>query len=98
MAIPIDFLIDKLDIKIKISKTDYYTIISIRSMKKNLMVNYQICNQHLQHQKMMSSFCNDKTQMNMISNHIVNTIQNMFPHFKKMDIDYSSLEKNYIYP
>jgi hypothetical protein len=46
----------------------------------------------------MSSFCNDKTQMNMISNHIVNTIQNMFPHFKKMDIDYSSLEKNYIYP
>lgn len=98
MGIPIDFLIDKLDIRIKISKTEYFTIISIRSMKKNLMVNYQILNKHLEQEIMMYDLYYQKTQMNMISNHIVNAIQNMFPHFKKMDIDYSSLEKKYIYP
>jgi hypothetical protein len=91
--IPIDFLIDKLDIKIKVSKTDNHTIISIRSMKKNLMCDNQICNKHLEMEKMSGLFYHKKNPISIISHHISQGLENMFPDFKNWDIDYSGLEK-----
>jgi hypothetical protein len=87
--IPIEFLIDKLGIKIKVSKTEYHTIISVRSMKKNLMSNYQLCNKHLEMEEMFYG----KKRSSNISHHISKSIESMFPHFGRMDIDYSGLEK-----
>lgn len=90
--IPIDFLIDKLDIKIKVSKTENYTIISVRSMKKNLMSNYQLCNKHLEMEQMGGLFYHKRTPISVLAHHISQSIESMFPHFGRMDIDYSSLE------
>jgi hypothetical protein len=91
--IPIDFLIDKLDIKIKVSKTDYHTIISVRSIKKNLMSNHQICNQHLEMEEMTGLFYHKNTRINIISHYISQSLEKMFPHFDRLDIDYTGLEK-----
>ena len=91
--IPIDFLIDKLDIKIKVSKTENYTIISVRSMKKNLMSNYQLCNKHLEMEEMTGVFYHKNTRINILNHYISKSIESMFPHFGRMDIDYSALEK-----
>ena len=89
--IPIDFLIDKLDIKIKISKTE--NIISVRSIKKNLMSNYQLCNKHLEMEQMGGLFYHKKTPISVLSHHTSQSLENMFPDFKNWDIDYSGLEK-----
>lgn len=91
--IPIDFLIDKLDIKVKVSKTENYTIISVRSMKKNLMSNYQLCNKHLEMEQMGGLFYHKKTPISVLSHHTSQSLENMFPDFKNWDIDYSGLEK-----
>ena len=91
--IPVEFLIDKLDIKIKVSKTENYTIISVRSMKKNLMSNYQLCNKHLEMEEMTGVFYHKNTRINILNHYISKSIESMFPHFGRMDIDYSGLEK-----
>ena len=91
--IPIDFLIDKLDIKLKLSKTENYTIISVRSIKKNLMSNHQICNQHLEMEEMTGLFYHKKTRISVLSHYTSQLLEKMFPDFKNWEIDYSGLEK-----
>ncbi len=93
MEIPVQFLIDKLGIKIKVSKTDIHTTISIRSIKKNLMSNHQICNQHLEMEQMTGLFYHKRTRISVLSYYTSQSLEKMFPDFKNWEIDYSGLEK-----
>jgi hypothetical protein len=91
--IPIEFLIDKLGIKFKIDTTDTDIRISIKSTTKNLQ-SYLMLNKQVVEMKVYSGFYSYGCEkVGIIGHQIITTLKEMFPHFNKLDIDYSGLEK-----
>lgn len=93
MEIPVQFLIDKLDIRIQVSKTDIHTTISIRSIKKNLMLQQQLLTKQLEYETLTGVFYHKNTRMSILSHYISTGLETMFPIFSKIPINYKDLEK-----
>jgi hypothetical protein len=91
--IPIEFLIDKLGIVFKMDTTDTDIRITIKSTTKNLQ-SYLMLNKQVVEMKVYSGFyyygCE---KIGIVGHQIITTLKEMFPHFDKLDIDYSGLEK-----
>jgi len=91
--IPIEFLIDKLGIKFKMDTTDTDIRIRIKSTTKNLQ-SYFILNKQVVEMNVYSGYYSYGCEkVGIIGHHIITTLKKMFPHFDKLDIDYSGLEK-----
>ena len=91
--IPIDFLIDKLDIKFKISSNDNYIVLMIQSVKKNLHTQLMLDKKLIEMDMQMGLYHYNHTKISVIEHYIITTLVKMFPHFGKLDIDYTGLEK-----
>lgn len=91
--IPIDFLIEKLGIKFKISSNDNYIFLMIKSVTKNLHSQIMLDKKHIEMDMHMGFFNHNNRQINIIEHYIITTLVKMFPHFGKLDIDYTGLEK-----
>lgn len=93
--IPIDFLIDKLGIVFKMDTTDTDIRIKIKSTTKNLQ-SYVMINKQVVEMNVYSGYYSyGSTKISFVGHHIIQTLNKMFPHFNKLDIDYTGLE-NYL--
>jgi hypothetical protein len=48
---------------------------------------------HIEMEMHMGFFNHNNRQINIIEHYIITTLVKMFPHFGKLDIDYTGLEK-----
>jgi hypothetical protein len=91
--IPIEFLIDRFGIEFKIDNTDTDIRIRIKSTTKNLQ-SYLMLNKEIVEMNVYSGFyyygCE---KIGIVGHHIITTLKKMFPHFDRLDIDYTNLEK-----
>jgi hypothetical protein len=91
--IPIEFLIDRFGIEFKIDNTDTDIRIRIKSTTKNLQ-SYLMLNKEIVEMNVYSGFYSyGSTQVSIVGHHIITTLVKMFPHFGRLDIDYTNLEK-----
>jgi hypothetical protein len=91
--IPIEFLIDRLGIVFKMDTTDTDIRIMIKSTTKNLQ-SYLMLNKQVVEMKVYSGYYSYGCEkVGIIGHQIITTLKEMFPHFSKLDIDYSGLEK-----
>lgn len=96
MGIPIEFLLERMGISVVVDDIPTHYQISIISRKRNIRAQQQIDKDFLRQYYLVSVYTAQK--LNPIVNSISNLLEEMFPQFKKLDIDYSFLEKKYIYP
>jgi hypothetical protein len=92
--IPIDFLIDKLGIKFKISSNDNYIVLMIKSVTKNLHSQLMLDKKLIEMDMQMGLYKYNDTEISIIEHYIIITLNKMFPHFNKLDIDYTGLENH----
>jgi len=91
--IPIEFLIDRLGIEFKIDTTDTDIRVRIKSTTKNLQ-SYFMLNKEIVKMKVYSGFYYYGCEIiGIVGHQIITTLKEMFPHFNKLDIDYTNLEK-----
>jgi hypothetical protein len=91
--IPIDFLIDRLGIKFKISSNDNYIVLMIKSVTKNLHSQLMLDKKLIEMDMQMGLYHYNDTKISIIEHYLIITLNKMFPHFNKLDIDYNGLEK-----
>lgn len=91
--IPIEFLIHRFGIEFKIDNTDTDIRIRIKSTTKNLQ-SYLMLNKVIVEMSFYSRYYSyGSTEVSILVHHIITTLIEMFPHFHRLDIDYTNLEK-----
>ena len=91
--IPIEFLIDRFGIEFKIDNTDTDIRVRIKSTTKNLQ-SYLMLNKVIVEMNFyMGTYQYGSTEVSIVGHHIIQSIIMIFPHFRKLDIDYTNLEK-----
>jgi len=93
--IPIDFLIDKLGIKFKIVTDDRNITLMIKSINKNLHSQLILDRRLIEMDLQMGTYHYNNVEIGIIEHYVIITLNRMFPHFVKLDIDYTGLE-NYL--
>ena len=91
--IPISFLIERLDIKFKISSNDNYIVLMVKSVSKNLYSQLMLDKKLIEMDLQMGLYHYKDTKISIIEHYLIITLNKMFPHFNKLDIDYDGLEK-----
>ena len=92
--IPIDFLIERLGIKFKISSNDNYIVLMIKSVTKNLHSQLMLDKKLIEMDMQMGLYKYNDTKISIIEHYLIITLNKMFPHFNKLDIDYTGLENH----
>ena len=92
--IPIDFLIDKLNIKFKISSNDNYIVLMVKSVSKNLHSQLMLDKKLIEMDLQMGMYKYNDIKVSIIEHYLIITLNKMFPHFNKLDIDYTGLENH----
>ena len=91
--IPIEFLIDKLGIKFKISSNDNYIVLMIKSVTKNLHSQLMLDKKTIEMDYHLGTYYYGSEKVGILEHYVITTLIKMFPHFNKLDIDYNGLEK-----
>ena len=95
MKIPIEFLINRMGLRIEIVERDYFKTIYVSRPSKKLLGSYTLSKDQLAQQRLTGVYYYGDVPVDILTHYIVNVLNSMFPDFHKLPIDYSGL-KNYI--
>lgn len=90
MSIPIEFLMKRMDIRVRVGEDNFNHIIDIRCFSRNKMCQYRVSKQNLREYYLFDTI-NEK-KLNPINHTIISNMIKLIPEFEKMDIDYTFLE------